>query len=239
MAYGQMTIIHESGVGTNDSIIPLGFVSMSTASTPPGPIAQRTGQSIEVTESTHSGAEAAYIMGHFPEMSLYHNLEFYVEYTSTNPANDFHMYADSAMQASSDPSYPVAGSLVSADYVSMTSVSFLSEVKDSILKFQLFFSDTGKFTINYLRISADLTTAVSVEENTLNEIDVTGRGNQIYVNSATDEAYNLQVFDLSGKQVYHGQIIGESIIDPRLTSGVYVVRISSVYGMISRKVFLD
>jgi PKD repeat protein len=188
----QMTTIYEFGNNTNDSIhgnFIFGFVA--------GIVGAPGGYWIDTVYSnglgfnasvgvvgTTGNAKHVYI-AHLPNMALYTDLEFQIEYTIF-PSNQDLLLVTSNISGLAN--FPLANdNLVSSNFNSLAIIPYINTLGDSILKIQLPIlqgPDSAFININYIKISADISTSTVCNASSSLIYTDNGNGNYSFTNTS-------------------------------------------------------
>ena len=160
----QMTTLYEFGNNTNDSI--LGNFNVGTVYTTGG-----VGYVVDTAYSNGLGLNASLgiigttgIAKHqywkiLPNMALYSDLEFQIEYTVFPSTQELLLFTSKNTIISTGPI--ASDNLVSSSFNSLAIIPYTNISGDSILKIQLPIQgpDSAFLNINYIKISADISTS--------------------------------------------------------------------------------
>lgn len=86
----------------------------------------------------------------------------------------------------------------------------------------------GTFSIDDVAITGEITTLSS---NSFNEIEGLKmypnplKGNHLFFTSAANSLMNIQIFDITGKEILNSELLSNSINVPDLNSGIYLVKV--------------
>jgi len=242
----QMTTIYESGNSTSNYILThfLTQTSFSTTGTPP------PGQST----SSYNGYGADYLFkypGHdngmffmlreIQGMNLYSDLEFYIEYQVNGASNYLSLMTSNDMSLNTIPNS--SGNIVASNISSHVTVPYTNSNLDSILKIELEIGDVDSvlLQINYIRVSADLSSAVGIgESNSLKEsVLVYTDGAVIKIMNKNNKPREIKVFNLMGQNVFSNKCKESLEIPLYNSSGIFIVHVTSAEGSFKQKVFLN
>jgi autotransporter-associated beta strand protein len=136
------------------------------------------------------------------------------------------------------------GQVLTADLSNLSAILYLTDLKTGITQ-NLYNNPVYEF-------SADINddpnrfllkfTSVGIEDvdNYNKSINIYTYNNSLYLNSDITMDASVEIFNLTGQQVYGEQVLmnGLTQINPNLRTGWYVVKVSTDEGMASEKVFI-
>lgn len=239
----QMTTLYEFGNNTNDSIEG-NFIIGKVFST-------SGGGWIDTTYSNGLGLNASFdiigtgiaklqLMKSLPNMALYSDLEFQIEYTVFPNTQELLLFTsqNTIVSTSQIPS----DNLVSSNITSLATIPYTNISGDSILKIQMPVQgpDSVFLNINYIKISADtLTSPTSINEIKLDDFKVFSNANSIEIipNNYTD-SYKVHIYNSSGQEIYYSKKRNTSKISLSNEHGIYFIKIVSNNIVSTKKVFL-
>lgn len=240
----QMTTLYEFGNNTNDSIqgnFNFGFAADIVL----------PGYWIDTVYSNGLGFNASLgIIGttgtanhvyqkNLPNMALYSDLEFQIEYTIFPNTQELLLVTSKDGYISN---YPLASdNLVSSNFNSLAIIPYTNTLGDSILKIQMPIQgpDSAFININYIKISADISTSTSVNEIKQKDFKIFSNANSIEIipNNYTDN-YVVHIYNSSGQEIYYSKKRNSSRISLNSQHGIFFIKIISNNNVITKKVFL-
>lgn len=245
----QMTTIFECGKNTPDSIYSsMGRVEflLGVQGSELFTINPNNDNGIDVNlKIPNADGAMFYIFKGIPQMAFYGYMECYIEYTVSDPICDVSLFSSDNYGFSSVPN--ISGNLIQATPTSMAVIPYYNNYGDSVFKIQTYIPqiDSAFIQINYVRIDLDLssymvfTTGINDLTNDDN-FNVLPDNQGIKISTLTSTSYQVNVFNVTGQEVYSGMNYGSSNIPFKHEDGIYIVQIIDDNGkMFSKKVFLN
>ncbi len=174
-----------------------------------------------------------------PDMALYSDLEFQIEYTVYPSNYDLSLFVANDFMFSSEPN--VSGTLVESSVISMATIPYTNVGGDSVLKLEIYLPlpDSVVIDIDYIRISADTSTHVSISEANAGDFLIYSNDHNIeIIPSENDSKYQVFVYNISGQEVYQNEEENASQISLHNESGIYIVKVVSDRKVWTKKVVL-
>jgi hypothetical protein len=243
--YSQMTTVYECGATTPNYFLSefiYGTMISSTGNPPQGQTTfNNNGNGVDALFKYPGHDNGMFtLIRSIPVLSLYTSVEFYIEYTLMDTTSNLSLYLSDYLGTSTIPS--ANGNIVSSNVPSSLTIPFNNLLGDSVIKliFNMSNVDSVFINLNYLRVDVDLSSAVSIDESTLQIAPVTIFSNENKINIVNEEAkeYNVQVFNLIGQEIFNKKINNSTEIPLTNYSGVFIVVVSDNISTFSQKVFL-
>ena len=145
---------------------------------------------------------------------------------SINPANsNLEVVTDNVFFYNTDNNTAQVGSTIT-----LSGASFTGLTSPITLRFYGWNSEAagGNFSIDDVAITGEITTLSS---NSFNEIEGLKmypnplKGNHLFFTSAANSLMNIQIFDITGKEILNSELLSNSINVPDLNSGIYLVKV--------------
>lgn len=265
LGFTQMTTIYECGINTPDSVVPefnyiwsKGMYAHDQSTFPDSPktFINKT-NSFEITFK-YSSKAALLLYKSIPFMSDYGYVEYYIDYTISDPNSELGLYSrNNTNQIMIGGSSSVGNiyfepdslfQLIGQSPLNMATIPFNNNNADSVLGIfvNVPYVDSVNIKINYIRVDVDLSSymmfATDVKEQTaIDEFSLFASNKNINISTSSNNPYQVNVFNINGQEIYQGSKNGNSTIPLETNSnGIYLVRIVDSQGkVISKKVYLN
>ncbi len=235
----QNVLLHECGFGTNNDFVFWGggyFFSSFVATTS---TSYNTDNTLDMAISLNTVYHGkAYINEEFPQMANYENILIsYHVIPNDSIEDEFSIWLGDST-ASAIPFIDVTGwELVNEDFQSS---GFLFNNENRYTQVFMGFryppANYTRLNFRYFKIEAD-TSSVGVEETWKDEVDVYHYNGDLVINNAPGN-YELEILDLSGKQMIRRECEGDIRFNTMLNDGIYIVSLVSKSARISKQVFI-
>ena len=238
----QMTTLYEFGNNTNDSIIGNFFIGKAFSTSPTTWIDSTYSNGLGFNASfgmLGTGTAKLQLMKSLPDIALYSDLEFQIEYTVFPNTQELLLFTSknfilSTGQIASD-------NMVSSNITSMAIIPYTNTLGDSIIKIQMPVQgpDSVFLNINYIKISADISTLTSVNEIKQEDFKIFSNANNIEIipiNYANK--YSVHIYNISGQEIYYSEQRNSSRISLDNKNGIYFIKIISDNNISTKRVFL-
>ena len=257
LGFTQMTTIYEGGINTSDSLYT-DFISQGSALISSSQTPDTLPHSILLLNDGNYGVNGIYknwdkaiyhLFKSVPEISNYGYINYYINYTLSDPNMQLSILTSDSLglKTSSTPGY--CGNLVETSPSTMLAIADTNFFQDSIIKIQVdmpFHIDSVHININYIRIDVDLSSYMMFATNvdglaSDEEFSVFSSNHNINIVNASNNPYQVSVFNLNGQEIYQGNTSGNLTIPLETNSnGIYLVRIINNKGdVVSKKLYIN
>jgi len=247
-SYAQKITLYESGNGTPNSILDdfnesITIFSNSLPLPLPGQHSfTSNGQAGEYLIEYPGHSNGIFFLSKaIGEMSNYTNLEFYIDYTIIDTTSELTLLSSNDFNLTTIIN--ASGNLIASNVTPLSIIPYINNANDSILKIQFEMTDVDSvlLQVNYIRISADSSSIVGINElEAISEnISIESNDQSLNIINQNSIPYHVEIYSLSGQQVFAKDITQTTKIPMNNYVGLFIVSISDSKNRYTQKIYMN